>query len=227
VSSLRVAWAVFEKDLRAELRAREALVSMVVFALLTVVVFNFGFHPSPSEARELAPGVLWMAFAFSGILGVNRSFAMEREAGATTALLLAPADRGAIYLGKTAANACFLVVLQAVVLPVFAVLYTVDLRAAAPRLAVIGVLGAVAFAAAGTIFAAVSANTRMREVMTPLLLLPAATPVLVAAVEGTGSVLQGEEGGLEGYRGAIRLLALFAIVFATTSYLVFEYVLEE
>jgi heme exporter protein B len=221
---LRVAWAVFVKDLAAEFRSREAILSMLVFGLLAVVVFNFAFAPTPAESARLAPGVLWMAFAFAGILGVNRSFAIEREAGAETALLLAPADRGAIYLGKMAANALFLVALEAMVIPVFAVLHNLDLVPAVARLVPVAILGAIAFSSAGTIFAAVSANTRMREVMTPLLLLPAATPILVAASEGTALALSGET---IGYAGALRLLAGFSVIFTTVSYLLFEYVLEE
>lgn len=224
MSALRVAWAVFEKDVRVELRGRESLVSMLVFALLSVIVFNFAFEPGRAESLRIAPGVLWIAFTFASMLGLNRSFALEREAGAITALLLAPADRGAIYLGKTAANAVFLIVLQAIVLPVFALLHNLDLRPALPRLALVHLLGALGLAAAGSSFAAIAANTRMRDVMTPLLLLPAVIPVLVAAVEGTAIVLRGET---EGYATALRLLGAFAIIFMAASYLVFEYVIEE
>jgi len=224
VSSLRVAWAVFAKDVRAEFRSKEAITSMVVFGVLTIVVFNFAFEPTRAETMLIAPGVLWIAFAFAGILGLNRSFAMEREAGALTGLMLAPVDRGAIYLGKTLANTMFIVVLQAVVLPLFAVFYNVDLVPRLGRLIPVALLGAVAFSAAGTAFAAIAANTSMREVMTPLLLFPAATPVLIAAVEGTGLVLRDESAG---YGSALRLLAGFTIVYMTTSYLLFDYVLEE
>lgn len=224
MSVVGTALAVLEKDLRAELRSREAILSMVVFGVLTVVVLNFAFDPSPSESITLAPGVLWIAFTFAGMLGLNRSMALEREDGALTALLLAPADRGAIYLGKMLANALFMMVLQAIVLPLFAVLYNVSLTESLPRLAAILALGALGFSSAGTVFAAVSANTRMRELMTPLLLLPAAWPVLVAAIEGTGIALRGDTAG---YSAAIKLLLLFTIVYTTTSYLVFEYVLEE
>lgn len=221
---MRAILAVFSKDVRTELRARAAVTAMLVFAVLTVIVFNFAFEASREETLYIAPGVLWIAFTFSSILGLNRSFALEREAGALTSLLLAPVDRGSIYLGKMAANALFIVVLQALVLPLFALFYNFDLRPALPRLALIGVLGAWALSSAGTVFAGVAGSTRMRDVMTPLLLLPAATPVVIAAVEATGMAMRGES---EGFATALRLLTAFAIVFTTVSYLIFDFVLEE
>ena len=224
MSVLRVLWAVLVKDVQAELRTRQSLMAMVVFAALTVVVFNFAFPSVRAETVRIAPGVMWVAFAFAGVLGLNRSFALETEAGAVTALLASPADRGAIYLGKMLANAAFIAVLQALVVPLFVVLYNLGRPAETGRLVVILVLGAVAFSAAGTAFAGVAANTRMRDVMTPLLLFPAATPVLIAAVEGTGMALRGDEAG---FGGAVRLLVGFTAAYTAAAYLLFEYVLEE
>jgi heme exporter protein B len=233
---IRVIWLVLAKDLRAELRTREALVSMAVFALLTVVVFGFAFEPwlaapvrsageqDPSFATVVAPGLLWVAFAFAGILGLNRSFNMERESGALRGLMLVPVDRGAVYLGKTLANTLLIVIVEALCLPLFALLFNLPVLHALARLWPVGLLGALGFAASGTIFAAVAANTRMRDIMLPFLLLPAATPVLVAAVEATSLALRGE---VAGYAAALRLLVGFAVVYLTTAYLLFGYVMEE
>jgi len=226
--------AVLVKDLRAELRAREALVSMGVFALLSVVVFGMAFEPwfeepvgSVAERFGLivTPGLVWIAFVFSGILGLEHSFAMEREAGALDALRLAPVDRGAIYLGKAAANACLIVVIEAVVLPVFALFFNVPMAHAVWRLIPVGLLGALGFSAAGTIFAAVAANTRMRNVMLPLLLFPVTAPLMVAAVEATGAALNPAAGGA--YSLTLQFLAGFAIIYLTAAYLLFGQVLEE
>jgi heme exporter protein B len=224
VSTLKVLVAVLAKDLRVELRSRAATISMLTMALLAVIVFQLAFAPSGREALRLGPGMLWVAFSFASILGLNRSLQLEREAGATVALLLAPVDRGAVYLGKALANALLLLLLQAVVWPCFAFLQNVSLAAALPRLLLIGALGSLGLAAAGTAFAAVAASTRMREVLTPLLVLPTATPVLVAAVEGSTQALA--PGGGE-VAPALRLLVGFALVYLSASYLVFGAILEE
>jgi len=231
---LSVVIAVLLKDLRAEIRSRETLVSMGAFALLTVVVFGLSFEPwfaaevggveGERFAEVVAPGLLWIAFAFAGVLGLNRSFALERESGAIYGLMLAPADRGAIYLGKTFANALFMLVVEGLVFPVFVLLFNLDVWQALPRLAPVGILGALAFSAAGTVFAAVAGHTSMRDIMLPFLLFPATAPVLVGAVEASGAALRGSA---EGYAGGLRLVAAFAVIYLTVSYLLFDYVLEE
>jgi heme exporter protein B len=210
------------RDLLAEWRTREVVTGGAAFALLVLVVFNFAFDLRVDNVTEIAPGVLWVGFAFAGMLGFGRSFAAERERGTLDGLLLAPIDRGAIYLAKTATNAIFMGLVEVVTFPAFVALFNVRLDWAAAGLAAL--LGTLGFAAAGTLVSAIAANTRAREVMLPLLLLPLAVPVLIASVQATALAL--------GARPAetwpwLQLLAGFDVILLGLSYLLFEYVLEE
>jgi heme exporter protein B len=174
MSAWRAIMAIVAKDVAAELRSKEALSTLLIFALMIVVVFNFAFELRVENVRQIAPGVLWVAFTFAGILALNRSFVVEREEGCIEGLRLTPVDRGAIYLGKFLGNTLFLLVTEACILPIFAVLF--DVSVLNPVLWLIMVLGTVGFVAVGTLFAAMAVNTRAREAMLPLLLFPIAQP---------------------------------------------------
>jgi heme exporter protein B len=221
----RVIWAIFVKDLRVEWRHRETLVSMSVFGLLVVFLFNFAFEPARAESLRLLPGLLWIAFAFAGILGFNRSFALERENGCLEGLALTPADPGAIYLGKLLANLVFLLFAEAVIVFAASLWYNFSFLPVLAEFGLVAFLGTVGYAAVGTVFGAVAANTRMREVMLPVLQFPVAVPVFIGAIASTTGALRGEP--YETYSGGVKLLVIFAIVFVVLSYLLFEYVLEE
>lgn len=223
--NLRVIRAVFLKDLKLEWRHRETLASMCVFGILVVFLFNFAFEPAREETLRLLPGLLWIAFAFAGVLGFNRSFAAEKENNCLEGMSLAPVDPGAIYLGKLLANLLFLVMTEAVVVFAASLWYNFSFLPSLKWFAVIALLGTLGYAAVGTIFGAVAANTRMREVMLPVLQFPAALPVFIAAVEATNGALKGD--AVVEYASWVRLLAGFSVVFVVLSYLLFEYVLEE
>jgi len=220
---LHVAWAIFRKDLRVELRTKDAFSAMVVFGILTVVIFNFAFDLAREEAIRLAPGALWVAYVFAGVLGLNRSFAMERENEAVRGLSLAPVDAGAVYLGKLLANCCFMLAFQLVVFPLFVIFFNLSILAHVPALLGIMVLGTLGFTAVGTILSAVAANTKMREVLLPILLLPMAFPAVIGAVEATALVMR----EMPGVGDWVRMLVVFDIVFIVLSSLTFEYVLGE
>jgi heme exporter protein B len=164
-----------------------------------------------------------VAFTFAGVLALNRSFVVEREEGCIDGLRLTPVDRGAIYLGKFLGNTLFMLVAEACILPVFAVLFDVSILQ--PTLWLIVLLGTVGFVAVGTLFAAMTANTRAREAMLPLLLFPIAVPVLIAATKSTGQVLDGQS--LPEVYSWLRLLLAFDIIFTVIAWLGFEYVMEE
>lgn len=223
--NLRILWAIFGKDLRLEWRHRETLASMCVFGLLVVFLFNFAFEPAREETLRLLPGLLWVAFAFAGILGFNRSFAAEKENAGLEGLTLAPIDPGAIYLGKMLANFFFLAVAEAVIVFAASLWYNLSFLPSLGRLVLVTFLGTLGYVAVGTVFGAVSANTRMREVMLPVLQFPVAVPVFIGAIEATTGVLRGEP--LSVYGSWINLLAGFGVIFLVLSYLLFEYVLEE
>jgi heme exporter protein B len=215
-------WALVWRDLLAEYRTREVLGGGIVFALLTLVVFNFAIDLQPESATDLAPGILWIGFAFAGMLAFGRSFAAERERGTLDGLLLAPIDRGAIYLARAVTNTILMGVVELVSLPVFVGLY--NLRVSWGDLLLTTALGTIGFTGAGTLVAAIAASTRAREVMLPVLLLPLTVPVLIASVKATAIALGARPVETLPW---LQLLVGFDVIVVATSFIVFEYVLEE
>jgi len=223
IGFLRKILAIVYKDIIAELRTKEMLSSMFVFALLVIVIFNFAFELRVANVKQVAPGVLWVTFTFAGMLGLNRSFILEKDKGCLEGLLLAPVDRSAIYFGKMLGNLIFISVVEAIVLPIFWVLFNPPLFS--PALILVIVLGTVGFAGVGTLFSAIAVHTRAREVMLPILLFPIVVPLMIAAVKITGGLLDGQP--LSEMRNWLNLLVGFDIIFLTVSYMTFDYVVEE
>jgi heme exporter protein B len=220
---LRKVLAIVHKDIIAELRTKEMFSSMFVFALLVIVIFNFAFELRVANVKQVAPGVLWVTFTFAGMLGLNRSFILEKDKGCLEGLLLAPVDRSAIYFGKMLGNLIFMSVVEAIVLPIFWVLFNPPLFS--PALILILVLGTLGFAGVGTLFSAIAVHTRAREVMLPILLFPIVVPLMIAAVKITGGLLDGQP--LSEMRNWLNLLVGFDMIFLTVSYMTFDYVVEE
>lgn len=222
---LHKVWAIVWKDIVAELRTKEMLSAMFVFAVLVIVVFNFAFdlRVSGERVRQVAPGALWVAFAFAGVLGLNRAFVMERDRGCLEGLLLAPVDHTAIYFGKMFSTVLFMLVVEALMLPVFTAFFGVSLFD--PRLIVIIVMGTVGFASVGTVLSAMTAQTRAREVLLPILLLPVAAPVLIAAVKATAGILDGLTMGEIALWW--QLLLAFSIIFPAVAFMTFDFVVKE
>jgi len=225
MSYLRKVGAIIWKDIVAELRTKEMFSAMFVFAVLVIVVFNFAFdlRVSGDRVREVAPGALWVAFAFSGILGLNRAFASEREGGCLEGLLLAPVDHTAIYFGKMFSTILFMLVVEAFMLPVFTAFFGVNLFDL--RLLLVIVLGTIGFASVGTILSAMTAQTRSREVLLPILLLPVATPVLIAAVKATGGIMDGLP--ISDITIWLQLLVAFDLIFPAVAFMTFDFVVRE
>ncbi|HEX7051034.1 MAG TPA: heme exporter protein CcmB [Longimicrobiales bacterium] len=216
-----VAW----KDLTAERRTRANFNAVAFLAILILLLFGFALGPDTEALRAAAAGILWLTILFSGILAFNRSYQLELEDGALETLLLYPGDRRALFLGKVAANLVFVLLMEALVLPLAAVLYDLPLLRPFPGLAGVLVLGTIGFVALGTFYAAMASRVRAREVLLPLLLFPMLVPVLIAAVEATGAMLSGDplrEGG-----SWLRLLAAFDLIFVPASWIAFEYIVEE
>jgi heme exporter protein B len=224
MSTARAAAILLAKELRLEFRTRELLNATIVFALVVVVLFSFSFDPTSAESRRLGPGLLWIAFLFSGSLMLHPSFGREQANQTLDALRMAPISPFALVLGKMLANFLFLSTVEVVLVPVFAVLYNVGLTGVAGRLALVILLGTLGLCVTGTVFSAIAAHARLREILLPLLLLPILTPLLIAAVEATASLLAPEP-GLD--RGWLALLAGFDIVFLTASWLLSDFLLEE
>jgi heme exporter protein B len=224
MSTSHAAILLLTKELRLEFRKHELLNSTIIFALVVVVLFSFAFDPTAAESRRYGPGLLWIAFLFAGSLMLNPSFAREQSNETLDALRMAPISSFAIFLGKMLANFVFMSLAELVVVPVFAVLYDVSLTGIVGRLILVLILGTVGLVVAGTVFSAVSAHARMRELLLPLLLLPILAPLLIAAVEATASLLA-EQPALD--RTWVAFLAGFDIVFMTASWLLCDYLVEE
>ena len=219
----RAVWAIFWKDVRAEFRTKDIFTGMFVFALLAVLIFNFAFELRVSNVRQVLPGVIWVAIVFAGMLGLNRSFILEMDRGNMEGLLLAPLDRSAIYFGKLLGNLVFMLAVEVVLLPILVVLFNVNVLR--PAILLVVALGTLGFAIVGTVFAAIAVNTRAREILLPVLLLPVMVPVLVSAVRASANLLDGAP--LAEQTSWLRLLAVFDIIFLAVAYMTFDYVLEE
>jgi len=218
-ATLAIAW----KDIRLEMRSRDTIVSALIFGLIVVVVFNFGLNRTPGSLAPVAPGLLWVAYGFVGVLAMNRAFARELDQGALDGLLAAPVSRDAVFLGKMLGTLAFMLVIEIVLLPVFAVM--LGLPTLSPTLGLIILLATVGFATVGTFFAAIAAQTRSREILLPVLFFPVIVPVIIAAVEATALVLQGGP-MLPVWTRWLPLLVVFDALFLVICPWIFGYVFE-
>jgi heme exporter protein B len=219
----KATFAIVRKDLAAELRSFELVSAMLVFSLLVIIIFNFALELDVKVRQSVTAGVLWTTFAFAGTLGLNRSMSTEKDRGCMDGLLLAPVDRSAIYFGKALSNLVFMLIVEAIVLPVYSLLYNVNLF----RLDLIGVilLGSIGYTTVGTLLSAMSVQTRTREVLLPILLFPVAIPVLLAAVKASGGLLAGAE--FSEVLTPLNILIVYDVVFIAVAFMVFDYVVEE
>ena len=222
---LRASWIVARKDLAIEWRTRTAFFSATVFALLGLTIFYFAWDATAVAAIDLAPGVLWVIFTFSGLLGLQRSFGVEQADKAMDALLSAPVDREAIYLGKALANLLFVAGVQVVALPAVALLYNVPVGDVALPLAGLALLAAIGIVAVGTLFSAMAVNTRLAELLLPMLSLPFFLPIVMSAAQVTARLLAGRPAA-EAWPW-LRILLAFDLVFVVACTLAFPYTVEE
>ncbi len=218
-------WAIIRKDVITELRTKELFTSMLTFSLLVTVIFSFAFGFSTSAARLAVPAMLWITFTFAGVLGLSRSFALEKEGSAVLGLLLTPTDRSLIYFGKMISNTLFVFVVGIIIVPMFVLFFNLGFSDTILPLVPVVFLGSLGFVAVGTLFAAMAVNTRLREVLLPILLFPIIIPLIVSAVKLSSLVLEGKP--LSSGASALQLLAAFDIIFIAACAVVFEYVIEE
>ena len=215
------------KDLKAEFRTKQMLNSMVIFSLLVIVIFSISFGDLLGDSDlvdQIAPGVLWIAFAFAGTLGLSRSFAGELENGCLEGLKLCPVDRSAIYSGKAIANCVLMFIVEIITVPLFAIMFNYSITGLFGLAIVIG-LGTIGFISVGTLLSALTVNTRTREILLPVLLLPLIIPVIIPAVLATGRVLTGS--GIGDIFSELRLLLVYDVIFFVIAHLVFEYAIED
>lgn len=220
---IRAIFAVAWKDLAAEIRSKELLSAMLVFALLVIMIFNFALELDVKTRNSVTAGVLWVTFAFAGTLGLNRSMAIEKDRGCLDGLLLSPVDRSAIYFGKAISNLTFMLIVEAIVLPVYSILYNVNLFK--PGLLLVILLGSLGYTAVGTLLSAMSVQTRTRDIMLPILLFPVILPILIAAVRASGGYLQGLP--FDQILPWLNLLIVYDVIFTAIAFMAFDYVVEE
>lgn len=220
---IRTVLGILRKDLLLEWRSREQVGGMLVFALLAILIFNFSLELESSPTPGTVSGILWVSLIFAGTIGLNRSMAAEKTNGCFDGLLLAQVDRSAIFFGKALGNTLFMWVVSGILLPLLAVLYPVNLLHGGVVLVIVA--GTLGYSMTGTILAAMTYQTRARDMMLPILLFPVALPVLLAAVKATGMLLDGFP--LADTQFWMTMLAVFDIIFAVLGWMLFDFVVEE
>lgn len=213
------------KDILSELKTKELFASMFIFAVLSILIFIFSINLSIVNANDVGPGVLWVAFIFSGTLGLNRSFTLEKENGCLQGMMLSPVDRTAIYFGKMISNLLFLSIMEALILPVFMIFFNVDIISVLFPLLLVIFLGSMGFCILGTLLSSLASNLKTREIMLPILLYPLVTPVVIGSVNMTNRLLTGEK--LADMTKWIGLISCFDIVFLAVSIMTIDHILEE
>lgn len=224
---LRRVLTIVGKDIAAEIRTKEMMNAMIVFVLLTLVIFNFAFGERFEGAAEATAGILWVAFLFAAVLGLNRVFVHEKDEGCLDGLMLCPVDRSVIYFGKALASLIFISVVELIALPIFAIFFIrTSFLANLWLLLLVLVLSNVGITSVGTLLSAISINTKARDLMLPILFFPVIVPILIAAVKSTGLIISSPS-----FPGDVlvwlRMLAIYDIIFILVGFLTFEYVLEE
>jgi heme exporter protein B len=217
------AFIIVWKDIVSEIRTKETISSVLVFAILVIVIFNFAFSADQEMMLSVAPGILWVTFAFAGVLSLNRSFIMEKEEHCLEGLMACPISREVIYIGKMLVSLLFMLFVEAIVLPIFALLF--NMTVISPQIIAVTFLTTLGFVAVGTLFSALAVNTRAREMVLPILFLPIVSPIIIAAVNATGLALAGEPwSSLSSWLG---IIVAFDIIFLVASFLVFTFIIEE
>ena len=217
-----VTWATLAKDLRLECRSKDAINSMLFFSLLVVVVFSFSFDPNAEESRQIAGGLVWVAFLFAAVVALNQTWARELRNQVLDAYRVSPAPANSLFLAKALGNFVFVAVLELLMTPLFVMFYKLRPLGPAWQLIPIAALGTWAIVVNGTFFAAMSLRTRSREIMLPLLLFPVSIPALLAMVNATTAILTGEMSA----KFWIVLLSTYDVVFTIACLLLFELVLH-
>jgi heme exporter protein B len=222
---LAAAWIIARKDLAIEMRTRSAFLSVLVFTLLSLATFFFAWDSTAVAAIDLAPGVLWVTFTFAGLLGLHRSFGLEAQDRAIDGLLVAPVERESIYMGKALANLVFVCSVLIIALPALAVLYNLPAGRAFFALAPVALLAAIGLVAVGTLFSSMAVNTRLAELLLPMLSLPFFVPIVMASSQVSTRLLAGRP--LSDAMPWLKILIAFDVVFVVACTLVFPYTLEE
>ena len=213
------------KDIINELRTKEIMISMGAFSIVIVVIFNFSLVISKNNIGYLVPSLLWISIIFVGTLGLSRTFAIEKENSAITGILLCPVDRSILYLSKVISNFIYVFITQILLLLLFLVLFNINLNGELGLLLIVMILGALGFSSLGTLFSTMAVNTKLRELLLPLVLFPVLIPLIINAVKATSIIFNG--GGYSEIAPFLKIIICFDIIFLVVSALVYEFVVEE
>jgi len=222
---MRAAISILKKDLRMEFRSKESILAMWIFSLLIFVIFNFTFEVSRLVMLEIAPGLLWVAFVFSGMFGLNQSFSLEKENGNLRAMALMPVDGGQIYLGKFLSVTIIMLMFEALIFPIFIIFYDLQLSVGMFMLIPVLLAGTIGFTSLGTILSAVAVHTRNQQILLSLLLWPLVSPIIIWSVTLTGMVLSGAV--TDAFYPLLLRVGAFDVIFFTLSYMLFDFILED
>ena len=215
--------AITWKDALSEMRTKEIVFSVLVFTLLVIVIFNFAFGASQKMMELVAPGILWVTFAFAGVLSLNRSFIPEKEQDCLEGLMACPVSREVIYVGKMLGSLLFMLIIEVIALLIFAFLF--NLPVLSPQIITITVLTTIGFVAVGTLFSALAVNTKAQEMVLPILFLPIVAPIIISAVKASELALSGES--WSGLSSWLQIIGAFDVIFLVVSFLIFAFVIEE
>ena len=215
--------AITWKDTISEIRTKEIISSVLVFTILVIVIFNFAFGASQETMRRVAPGILWVTFAFAGVLSLNRAFIPEKEQGCIEGLMVCPISREVIYVGKMLGSLLFMLIIEAIALLIFTFLFNLPIFSL--QLITVIFLATVGFISVGTLFSALAINTKAREMVLPILFLPIVVPVIISAVEVSRKTLSSESWGE--LAPWLQIIGAFDAIFLVVSFLVFSYIIEE
>jgi len=220
---LSTAWVLVWKDLVQEWRSRDVLTSMFAFAVLSLFIFNYALELSPIDRAEIAPGLIWVVMVFAGTLGLNRSFAAEQDQGSFEGLMMAVPELSVIYLAKMVTNLLMMFGLAILVIPIYSLLYNQSLF----NLSFFGILmlGAWGYSAAGTLISSMTVQTRMRDLLLPVLLFPLLLPVNMAVVKSGSAIIA--VSSVPEFQSWINLLLVYDVIMTVVSIMVFEYVIRE
>lgn len=222
---IKTALLIARKDLYSELKTRQVLTTMVIFAGLVILVFSFAFDPTNNTTKAVLPGILWVIIVFSGILGLNRSILSEQRNDTMQGLLIAPVDAAGIYLGKFFANFAMILIVEIVSVPFLFLLFDFHLIGSFPYFILVLLIGSFGFISIGTFLAALAANSRSSEMLLPLLLFPVTSPILIGAVQATKIILTNIE-KLPSAIAWIQMIAAYDVIFFVLCLILSEYVLE-
>ena len=222
---LRKIGAIVWKDVLSEFRTKETILSMCLFSFLILIIFSFAFGTRAGDLRKMSPGIIWVAFIFSGLMGLGRTFGMERDRGTLSGLMLCPVSPWGIYLAKMIGVFIFTIIMEVFILLIFTVLYNLNLLPVFFPLGLVIFLGTLGFSIIGTILSAISAKTTARDVMLSILVFPISVPLIIASVKATAKILDGKT--IQTIYPWLKILMAYDLIFLLVVYLTFQFVMEE